>query len=495
LQSYAGSAGNWKYHLTVAVLVCMTVFILLLSVHNSTVDNKTIFYAVLVSNVMLVAYLALLKEISLGILVYLYSLTFLNYYWRFVLPGRWPDVDLPRLMFVFIWFVILLETLVGGRKLLPRIRSEYAMVALLISIVAVMLTKGKLEIRQFLNGYAVPFAMFICAKNAFTTKKQVDRFLLWFAVPLSIYFPLNHIFEHYRLTQFIFPRYILSPVIAGIEVKWGARAMGVFLHPVATGTAIVSVYVLSMYRLSLIRGTWPKLLRTFITLVTPAAVFFSYTRAVYLGFFGALAVLFVFSRRQRLAGLVILIAMVLGVLANWSNVTTSERSSGGMATEETAVARLVLAEVSMKMFMDRPFVGVGFTRFQEFSPAYARTVRSTILGYKEAWIAQNVNQHNQLLTILTEIGLIGFIPLIILYFTLGRVLFKARNVDADNYDRELVVAVWGVWAVYMINILFVEPRFFEFMNVLPYIMAGIIVGGYQRAKLRRPSAPVLDERS
>jgi O-antigen ligase len=358
-----------------------------------------------------------------------------------------------------------------------------------------MLTKGHLIIRQFLNGYAVPFAMFVCAKNSFRSKKEVDRFLLWFAVPLSIYFPLNHIFEHYRITQLVFPRYILSPVIAGVEIQWGERALGAFLQPVATGMAMVSVYVLSLYRLSIMRGTFPKLVRVFITLITPIAVFFSYTRSVYLGFFAAMAVLGLFSRRQRLIGMFIIVAVVLGVLGNWSNVTTSERSAGGLATEHTAMARLVLAEVSMKMFADRPFVGVGFTRFMEYSPAYVKTVRTTLLGYKESWIGQNVNQHNQLLTILTEIGLIGFLPLVFLYITLWRTLHRAVKVDSDNYDRELVVTIWAVWAGYTMNILFMEPRFFEFMNVLPYICAGIIVGGYQRAMLRRPPRNTVNERS
>jgi hypothetical protein len=28
-----------------------------------------------------------------------------------------------------------------------------------------------------------------------------------------------------------------------------------------------------------------------------------------------------------------------------------------------------------------------------------------------------------------------------------------------------------------------EPRFYEFMNVLPFMLAGIIIGGYQRTML------------
>ncbi len=486
---------DWKYQLTVWVLVLLTAFLLVLTIYNSTVDSKTIFYGVLVSNILVVAYLVLLKDISLGILIYLYSLTFLNYYWRFVIPGRWPDIDIPRMMFIFIWFVILLETVLGGRRLLPRTGLESAMLALLIAILAVMLTKGHIKIRQFLNGYAVPFAMFVVAKNSFRTHKDVQRFLLWFAVPLSLYFPINHFFEYYRFENLVFPTYILNPHISGVEVEWGERALGAFLQPVATGMAMVSVYVLSLYRLSKMRGRWPQLMRVFITLVTPVAVFFTLTRSVYLGFFSALMVLIIFSPKQRKLALVIVLTAILGVMANWSRVTTSERSAGGLGTETTAIGRLVLAEASLKMFADRPFVGVGFARFMEYSRPYVGSVRTTLLGYREHWIGKNVNQHNQLLSILTEIGLIGFIPLVLIYIILFKYLAKARNTASDNYDRELVVAVTAIWAGYLVNIQFMEPRFFEFMNALPFILAGVVIGGYQRAMLKRPPGYMSKERS
>ena len=328
MQPVHGHALDWKYHLTIMVLVVLTAFLLVLAIYKSTVDSKSIFYAVLVSNILLVAYLSLLKDINLGILIYLYSLTFLNYYWRFVIPGRWPDIDIPRMMFIFIWFVILLEGVLGGRRLLPRTALESAMLALLVAIIAVMLTKGHIKIRQFLNGYAVPFAMFVVAKNTFRSHKDVQRFLLWFAVPLSFYFPINHFLEHYRLEKLVFPTYILNPYIAGVEIDWGERALGAFLQPVATGMAMTSVFVLSLYRLSKMRGRLPQLMTLFLTAVTPVALFFSLTRSVYLGFFSALMVLIIFSPRQRKLALIIVLTAALGVMAKWSNVTTSERSRG-----------------------------------------------------------------------------------------------------------------------------------------------------------------------
>lgn len=147
------------------------------------------------------------------------------------------------------------------------------------------------------------------------------------------------------------------------------------------------------------------------------------------------------------------------------------------------------------MFADRPFVGVGFTRFKDYAGPYVADVEATILGYREAWVAKRVGQHNHFLTVLTEIGLIGFVPLVLVYFFLLRTLWKAHGAGTESYDGDFVVAVWAVWAGYIINILFIEPRFFEFMNVFPFILAGIVVGGYQRAMLKRFAEPALHERS
>jgi O-antigen ligase len=145
------------------------------------------------------------------------------------------------------------------------------------------------------------------------------------------------------------------------------------------------------------------------------------------------------------------------------------------------------------MFMDRPGMGVGFARFVSESKPYLSQVRSTILGYKEAELGTRVNQHNQFLSILTEVGILGFLPFALMYFFMFRMMARAYRIKCDCYDSEFVAAVWAVWAAYVSQVMFIEPRFFEFMNAFPFMFAGIIVGGYQRATTYRHHA-LQDER-
>jgi O-antigen ligase len=495
LESIAQRFERNKQHVMLAALVAVSAFIGITAGLRAAFDFKIMFYGLVLSNVLIVSYMLLIRNMTYGLLLYLYSLTFFNFYWRIVLPGRWPDLDLPRLIFVFIWLVFLIEMVMGARKVLPHTKIEMLMLGLVAAIIISMLTNGSISIRKLLNGFAIPFAVFIIAKNVFSSRQNIDRFIHWFAIPLSIYFPINHMFEHYRMTQFVFPRYILSPTVADMTVFWGARTMGVFLQPAATGMAMVSIFVLSLYGLSRLRGALPRIASVFITVLTPVAVFFSYTRSVYLGFASAMIMLLIFSRRLKIYAVVIILAIALGVMANWSNVITEDRAAGGLATKHTAIGRLTLFTAAMNMFTDHPFVGVGFMNFQDHAEPYVGQVRTTLLGYRESWIGRNINMHNHFLNVLTEVGLMGFVPMALVFYFLFRIMFKARSLGCEIYDSDFVVCVWAVFAQYLSNASFMDPGFYEFMNTLPFLLAGIIVGGYQRKMLQGSNNNRIGERS
>jgi len=180
---------------------------------------------------------------------------------------------------------------------------------------------------------------------------------------------------------------------------------------------------------------------------------------------------------------VLIVAAVLVVMGNWEAVTSEDRAAGGLATQRTAVTRLVILEASLRMFADHPFVGVGFDQYAQNRLAYVRQVRTTLLGVRSAGMGKNVKQHNQFLLVLTELGMVGFVPLCLIYYLVIRMLWKARKITCDIYDYEFVVVVWGILVSYLTNAMFVNPTFFEFVNAFPMAMAGIVAGGYQRATI------------
>jgi O-antigen ligase len=257
--------------------------------------------------------------------------------------------------------------------------------------------------------------------------------------------------------------------------------MGAFIQPVATGFAMVAIYVLSMYSLSKVKSTFARIYAGIVTLITPVGVFFAYTRSVYLSYFVAMLILALFSRRLRLLGLIVIAAVVLGVLGNWSQVTTERREAGGLATKGTLISRLVLMEASLRMFMDHPFRGIGVARWKERSGPYVRQIRTTALGYREAGVAVGTGQHNHFLTVLVETGLLGAVPMVLMYVFLLRTLLAARRVKMDAVEPDLLVAIYAVFAAFLVNATIIETKYFEFMGAFPMMLAGIVVGNYYRA--------------
>ncbi|MFC1799818.1 O-antigen ligase family protein [Candidatus Eisenbacteria bacterium] len=457
---------------------------------KSPFGNKLIFYMIVIFNMMMITYLVLLKNMTWGVLIYLYALVFLNMYWRITIPGRLPDLDIPRMTFAFVWLIFLMEMALGNRKLLPRTNIEVAMLGVLGALLYSMFFVGQAQIRLFLNGFAIPYAMFVLAKNVFNRRKNVDRLVYWFAIPLSVYFPLNHFFEHFKIRSLVFPRYILSPEIAGKAVHFGERTIGVFLQPVATGMAMISMFLLALYGLSKLKGMLPRVMSWVLVAITPAAVFLALARSVYTGFALSLLIVLLFSKKLKVYALIILMGAGLVVLGNWSTVKSEKRGAGGLATTHTAANRLVLLDASFRMFADHPFVGVGFHDFQEHSLPYVRQVRSTIFGVRESWQGKTIKQHNHFLNMMTEVGLMGLLPQLLMFYFLFRLLYRARRIHDGAVDHDFVVVVWAILAEYLTNAMFMEPRFYEFMNVLPFLLAGIVVGSYQRKQLGNSLSPI-----
>jgi len=483
MKDLADSPGIRKFPVRLLIFGGLSVLVGSLIGNWVPFGTSMIFCLIVIVNTIVVTFLVLQRNMTYGVFLYIYALIFLNLYWRVALPGRVPDMDVPRLVFSFIWLIFLLEVGLGQRRVAPRTNIESAMLAMMAVLLFSMLVIGKSHIRLFLNGYAIPYSMFVIGKNIFRTREDALRLVYWVAVPLSVYFPVNHFFEHAGMRQFVFPRYIMDPNIGGQALHFGERTIGAFLQPVVTGLAMITMFVLSLYGLSRLKSNLARALAWGITAITPMGVFLIYSRGAYAGFFMALMVLLVFSKKLKMYALVILLAATLMVLGNWSNVKTTDRTQGGVADDTTARGRLVMLQASMSMFKDRPFIGVGFLEFTNYSRPYIRQVRMTLLGMRESWMGKRAGQHNHFLTTVTELGLLGLIPELLMFYWIFWHLIKARKRHDDGVEHDFVVVVLALFTSYVTMSTFMEPKYFEFMNAIPFMMAGIVVGSYQRNKL------------
>ena len=98
-------------------------------------------------------------------------------------------------------------------------------------------------------------------------------------------------------------------------------------------------------------------------------------------------------------------------------------------------------------------------------------------------MGKGAGQHNHFLNTMTELGLFGLVPEVLLFYFIFRYLLKARKIHDGAIDHDFVVAVLAIFVSYLTHSMFMEPRYYEFMNTVPFMLVGIVVGSYQRRLL------------
>ncbi|MHA1382039.1 MAG: hypothetical protein ACTSRG_27015, partial [Candidatus Helarchaeota archaeon] len=109
----------------------------------------------------------------------------------------------------------------------------------------------------------------------------------------------------------------------------------------------------------------------------------------------------------------------------------------------------------------------------------------------------NINsQHDTLVSILVELGLVGLIPLLFIFFYIFRFSIQLyRQLSNISFlSKGLVVIFWGISIVFIVNMEFIQMRFFLFPNCIFFLLGGIIVGLHQRISLRMSTSLFFGEK-
>jgi len=177
-----------------------------------------------------------------------------------------------------------------------------------------------------------------------------------------------------------------------------------------------------------------------------AGVAYSFSRSSY---FGALAVLAVFSVRRPVRRLLVSAAAV-GCLIPVLPAAVSARigtvwSSSGL--DSSSVTRLDLWSSALHMFVHQPVLGVGYLHFSAQLPAYFQNTNSSDIPI--SGFSGFVYAHNTFLTVLSQTGLIGAVLVSALAITGWRGAWSAmRAGDWAGDSAVLAFAGIGVCSVF-----------------------------------------------
>jgi len=418
-------------------------------------------------------FLLINKDFTLGIYIWLLSILFFKYQ-RLIFSGSvLPNISMERFLFIVLLGMFILEAAFGKHKIFRWTLTEYSMSLFLLFAVISMISTGlivkeggKLKIGELLTGYIFPFSMFFISQSVYGDSEKREG-LIKFLLLVGIYLGITAVSEHFDITKLIFPKYIMDP---GFGIHFG-RARGPFCQAAVNGTVLGFALCSSFYFLlaPIRKNIW--IACSFILLaLLPLAIFFTYTRAVWLA--SALSFILVLSfafRKKKVAFILIIIILCVAavvaipfILSGDTVAAAFERAHDNAPIND----RLNLYTVYLDMFKEHPFLGIGFDSFFEKAPDYYGNVNSVFFRYGK------LSPHDTFTNVLAEMGILGAALILCIYIS---ILFRSIKLYRNTLKiRNMVVAFWGCMIVYIINSIFIEMRYFEFVNSLFFIFAGAI---------------------
>jgi hypothetical protein len=319
---------------------------------------------------------------------------------------------------------------------------------------------------RLIGGYLFPFTVFVLVLHGFHGEGDFRRLGHFFA-GLSVYLTFTGWCEHFGLDALVWPRFIMDP---SVGIHWG-RVRGPFVMSAAMGLALVYCYFSNLVLARcLARGRW---LLYFANAAMLPVIFWTKTRSVWLAFVLCSLIWAAYSRRRttRVVSVSALLALLVAVL-NMENFLTPDRARGGLTDTEPLLLRIGLAQMTWDIVREHPLLGLGFGHFRDFAPSYARDPSSPFYAFGSTAL-----EHNNLLSIAAETGIIGLVLYVGMIWALLRFsirLYRKLPPHAPGLiSRDLLVLYWILAAAYLIDGTFRETSDNPFANSLFFGLSAV----------------------
>jgi O-antigen ligase len=286
-----------------------------------------------------------------------------------------------------------------------------------------------------------------------------------------VYLAITAILEVYGQWWGVFPRYIANPKLGD---HFG-RARGPLLDSVAFGfTMTACLLAACAWRPRL--GRPAQLLIFGLVGLMLVAVYFSYTRSVWMGTAAGLIVVLALTSQGAWRPLVlgtILLAVLLGAATRFESLVAFKREHSAEGTRDSATLRPVIGYVSWKMFLDHPLLGSGFGQYFQAKNYYLDD-RDTELALERA---RDFQHHNLFLALLVDTGLVGlglYLGILALWTRDAWRLWMSEATPLWARPQSLICL--GLLAAYVPNALFHDVSHTNYVQLLLFFVAGVTAG-------------------
>jgi len=372
----------------------------------------------------------------------------------FLKIGTHPILNYDRIFVLILLCIFLKELALKERKLVPINGMEIIFLFLFLFIVYSILDKtiNKLTgIRYLVDAFLLPFIIYFLSKNFISERKDFIKFVNIFLI-VGMYLSLMGIYEYFS-GQDLFP----DTVYGGLRItenRW-LRVNGPYQRDYTLGIGCLICFFITLYKY-MITDKRKRLLNIFhvcILLVTIVAIYATFYRGVWLAGLTGLITWFLIRRKGFIKLNIFIIVLVLFIIPFVDDFRSSEFYGSRIADAKNVEFRFRRYDTSLSLFRESPILGIGFRNFT------ART--------------GTVSQHNQILAMLSETGLIGVSLYISLLFMLAYYGIKNYKLSHSYLEREFVIIFLCLLVVYIVLGLGLNSGFDNKVNLLFFTIAGV----------------------
>lgn len=384
-----------------------------------------------------------------------------------------------------LWFGMIVLAVVGWRLGYTQTPTLNRMDWLVIGVVGWFFISalrggpvptGSSPVARWLFYIAMPAGMYVLARLIDIRSRDI-RWMLAGSVVLGVYLAVTAMLEIGGVHALVFPKFISNAEVW----EFYGRGRGPLMNPSGNGF-LMSISLIAATLGFLYSGRRGKLIYAVIAVVVLGGIYATLTRSAWLGAGCALALIaLVYSPRWvRVLGLATIVilggASISGVKDQLIRMKRDKNLSAS-DSEKSIRLRPLLAVVAWEMFQDRPIIGHGYGHYFEHHQPYHND-RSYDLPLGQA---RTYAQHNVLLSILVDTGLVGLTMFAAwLAMLVGIGWRMAREWSSDVEKRWVGLLILGVIVAYLGNGMFQDVMIIPMVHMFLFFVAGVGVTVYQR---------------
>lgn len=389
------------------------------------------------------------------------------WYLNIKMPSGIPDLSLSRLVVGLLCIIWVAQLATGRRRIRRPSMAEVLMIVFCVmavpSLVAGM--DGLMStIQMFFDKFIAPFLVLVLAKNFYDQKTGLDRLV---AVLIVIGFYLSFMVFYEQMTgQALF--YQLGR--ATVYSRSLRKIVSLLGNPAYIGAALGMIVPIALFKFVRQASPYGRAFYALLLVVTVLGNFFCYNRGAWLALAVALLVMLLFEREYRRILLPIALLVTAVLILYWPTISNSPVVKERLYSVGSIEYRAMMLDVSKRLLRNHLLLGVGFENFAYY-----------YLYYGGPWsiLAHSLpSPHNTFLLILTTMGLIAFVPYLMLFLSVfGEILVWLRRSRVyAGVDRALLVAGWAVITVYVVSAAFVDLYYSAFISIMFFFIIGTILG-------------------